>query len=159
LNGLSKSFLQYPADAMPLHEDSTYAWQVAASYGGQSLGVTDISSFSVRKNENKKTADINYPVASKVSKERFYLTQGVFYFAYDNETNEKTLSYSIVSMDKSMHKFKELPQINLRPGINRIQVDLQQSGNLKSGTYYYLEITDKKQQVYKLMYYYVDKKN
>jgi hypothetical protein len=156
LSGISNSFLNYPADAMPLQNGSTYAWQVAASYGGQSLGVTDIGSFSVKKNEIKKTDATNYPVASKVSKERFYISNGAFHFVYNNSTNEKTLSYTIKRMDKSMESFKGLPKIELRPGMNSLQVNLKQSGKLKNGTYYYLEITDKKKQVYKLMYYYVE---
>jgi len=156
LSGLSNSFLNYPADAMPLQNGSSYAWQVAASYGGQSLGVTDIGSFSVKKNETKNADATNYPVAAKVSKERFYSSNGTFHFVYNNLTNEKTLSYTIKSMDKSMENFKGLPKIGLRPGMNSLQIDLKQSGKLKNGTYYYLEITDKKKQVYKLMYYYVE---
>jgi hypothetical protein len=156
LTGLSTTFLNYPADATPLRPDGHYAWQIAASSGGQSLGVTDIWSFSIKKNENKKDDYINYPVVSKVSKERFYISHGVFFFAYNNMTNEKTLSYTIKSVDKSAENIKDLPKIQLRPGTNRLQVDLKKSGKLKNGNYYNLEIKDKKQQVYKLMYFYVE---
>jgi hypothetical protein len=156
LIGLTNSFLTYPADAVPLQNGSNYAWQVAANYRGQNIGVTDIGSFSVKKNEVKKTDVMNYPVASKVSKERFYVTNGVFHFVYNNSTNEPTLSYTITSMDKSMNKFKGLPKLTIGPGMNTLQVDLKQSGKLKNGTYYYLEITDKRREVYKLMYYYVE---
>jgi len=38
--------------------------------------------------------------------------------------------------------------------MNKLQIDLRQSTKLKSNTYYYLEIKDKKQQMYKLLYYY-----
>jgi hypothetical protein len=132
---------------------------VAASSGGQSLGVADISSFSFNKAEKKEDPDMNYPVASKVSKERFYVSHGIFHFVYNNTANEKTLSYTIKTMDQSMETIKGLPEIKLNPGKNKLQVDLQKSGKLKNGTYYYLEIKDSHQQVYKLMYYYLDKTN
>jgi hypothetical protein len=156
MSGLSNTFLNYPMDATPLRVDGHYAWQVAASYQGQSLGVTDMWSFSVKNNNDKKEDDIQYPVASKVSKERFYVTHGIFHFVYNNSAHENTLTYTIKSMDKSIETISGLPVIKLNPGMNKLQVDLQKSGKLKNGTYYYLEIKDKRQQVYKLMYYYVE---
>jgi hypothetical protein len=154
LGGLSNTFLNYPADAPPLHVDGHYAWQVAASYGGQSLGATDIWSFTIKNSKQEKNDDINYPVAAKVSKEQFYLSHGIFHFAYDNRANEKTLSYTIKAIGKSTGNIKGLPTIELTPGMNKLQVDLKKSGKLKNGSYYYLEIKDNKRQVYKLIYYY-----
>lgn len=156
LNGLTNTFLSYPMDATPLRADGHYAWQVAASYAGQSLGVTDIWSFSVQNNKIKKDEDMEYPVASKVSKERFYVTHGVFHFVYNNINNEKTLNYIIKCMDKTVESITGLPEIKLNPGMNKVDVDIQQSGKLKNGTYYNLEIKDKRQQVYKLIYYYIE---
>ena len=155
LSGLSNTFLNYPADATPLHMDGHYAWQVAASYGVQSLGVTDMWSFTVKNKEEKKDDDIEYPVAEKVSKARFYVTHGVFHFVYNNKANEKVLSYTIKSMDNSVANMKELPPIELQPGMNKLDIDLKQRKELKNNTYYYLEIKDSRRQVYKLMYYYV----
>jgi hypothetical protein len=152
---ITNTFFKYPSDAAALRDGNHYAWQVAASSAGQSLGAMEPSSFTVKKVENK-SENINYPVASKVSKERFYVCHGVFYFSYDNMAHEKTLTYTIKSMDKSMENIKSLPALTLGPGMNRLKVDLSQSGQLKSNTYYYLEITDKKKQVYKLMYFYVE---
>jgi len=156
LNGLNNTFLNYPMNATPLQADGHYAWQVAASYAGESLGVTDIWSFSVKKKNNKKDADMEYPVVSKVSKERFYVTHGIFHFVYNNTNNEKALVYSIRGMDKSMETIKGLPEIKLTPGMNKLEVDLQESGKLKNDTYYNLEIKDKRHQVYKLIYYYIE---
>ncbi|HTA26702.1 MAG TPA: hypothetical protein VK809_02860 [Bacteroidia bacterium] len=156
LNGLTSTFISYPVSASPLHDDSKYAWQVAASIGGQNLGVTDINTFTVNKKEDKKAEVINYPVASKISKERFYVSHGIFYFAYNNKDNEKNLTYKINCVDKSRESIKGLPEVKLRPGMNNLQVDIKQCSKLKNGSYYYLEIKDTKQQVYKLMYYYLE---
>jgi len=156
LSGLSNTFLSYPMNATPLQADEHYAWQVAASYAGQSLGTTDIWSFSVKNNTAKKDEDMEYPVASKVSKERFYVTHGVFHFVYNNTNNEKTLTYTIKCMDKTVERITGLPEIKLNPGMNKLDVDIQQSGKLKNGTYYNLEIRDKREQVYKLIYYYIE---
>lgn len=156
MSGLSNTFLNYPLDATPLKVDGHYAWQVSASASGQSLGVTNMWSFSIKDNKVKKDNAIQYPVASKVSKERFYVTHGIFHFVYNNSANEKILSYTIKNMGKSIGNITGLPLIKLKPGMNKLQVDLQQSGKLKNGTYYYLEIRDKQQQVYKLMYYYTE---
>lgn len=156
LSGLNNTFLNYPVDATPLRPNGYYAWQVAANYGGQSLGITDIWSFTLKKAANKDNSEMNYPVASKISKERFYITHGVFHFVYNNTANDKTLLYTIKSMDKGMAGIKDLPKVKLRPGMNKLEVDLKNNGKLKNGTYYYLEITDKNRQVYKLMYYYIE---
>ncbi len=156
LSGLSTCFVNYPVDGVPLHDGCNYAWQVAASYGSQSLGVTDIGSFSEKKEKNKTQEAIIYPVATKINKERFYVSHGIFRFAFNNTANEKTLSYTIKSMDKANENIKGLPDIELKPGMNKLKVDLKQSSKLQNGKYYYLEITDKKRQVYKLMYYYVE---
>jgi len=153
LSGLSNTFLNYPVDATPLRADAHYAWQVSASSGGQSLGVTDMWSFTVKKDNDKKDDNVEYPVATKVAKERFYLTDGVFHFVYNNTANETTLSYTIKSMTTAK-QISGLPVIKLKPGMNKLKVDLQQSGMLKSGTYYNLQIRDSRQQLYKITYYY-----
>jgi len=152
---ITNTFYKYPSDAVALQDGNNYAWQVSASSGGQGLGVAEPSSFTVKKVENKN-GGIDYPVASKVSKERFYVCHGVFYFSYDNMAHQKTLTYTIKRMDKSMENIKSLPVLTLGAGMNRLKVDLSHSGQLKNNTYYYLEITDNKKQVYKLMYFYVE---
>lgn len=45
LVGLTNNFLSYPVDAPPLENTCQYAWQVAASSAGKSLGTADIHIF------------------------------------------------------------------------------------------------------------------
>lgn len=150
---LTSAFLSYPVNA-PALTPGTYVWQVEANSGSVNIGTTDIGSFNVKAPESSQE-NIIYPVASKSSKEKFYVSRGIFRFAYDNTCNENILSYTIISM-KNHEKLKGLPEFALRPGVNRLQVDLKQSGALKNGDYYYLEIKDKRGQTYKVMYYYLE---
>lgn len=67
LNGLTNNFLSYPTDAPTLENSTQYAWQVAASSAGKSLGVADVNTFSVvQKNDEKSKPELApLPTSSK----------------------------------------------------------------------------------------------
>lgn len=131
----------------------TYVWQVAANSGGSNIGTTDIGSFNVLSSSIVNES-ITYPMAAKVGKGKFYVSHGIFHFAYNNKTNDKTLSYQILSMNKNQ-PLKGLPKITLEPGVNKLKIDLNHNPELKNNNYYYLEITDKTGGIYKITYYYI----
>ncbi len=144
---------------MPLlvHVNGHYAWQVAASCGGQSLGVTDMWSFTVKKNETQSDDDIIYPFAAKTANSKFYVSHGIFRFAYNNKNGEASLSYKLHCMGDNMKAIPNLPTLKLMAGVNKLALDLRDAAALKENQYYYLEITDSKGQVYTLTYYYLKK--
>jgi hypothetical protein len=154
LSGLTTNTLNYPVDAQPLQVGQTYAWQVAATYEGYNLGTTDIWTFTVKVPEPPVSESIIYPVVSKKSDAKFYVTHGVFRFAYVNRANEKNLKYTIKQADNKGTLLSNLPVEALKPGTNKIQVDLSKNPGLKKDSFYTLEITDTKKQSYKLLYYY-----
>lgn len=57
LEGLTNNFLSYPSDAPALDNGAQYAWQVAASSAGKSLGEADISTFSVVHRTDQKSQE------------------------------------------------------------------------------------------------------
>jgi hypothetical protein len=155
LTDLTNTYLNYPVSAPELKSGSTYAWQVGASYEGYNLGTTDIWTFTVKVKEEPPMDDIIYPFVSKKSDAKFYVSHGIFRFAYDNKANEKELTYKITGTDKKQEKLLSLPQVILKSGVNKVQVDIRKNAALKKNEYYNLEVKDSKGKIYKLLYYYV----
>ena len=154
LQGLPSTYTNYPASAQQLEPGITYAWQVGASYEGYSLGTTEIWTFTVKPPPPPPTEPIIYPMAIKVSDGHFYVTHGVFRFAYNNKSNDKKLSYIIKPMDKK-ESFSDLPEVDIKPGTNRLEVDLTHHTGLVENHYYELKIRDGKGQMYKLLFCYL----
>jgi len=107
LNDLTNTYLNYPISAPELKTGSSYAWQVGASYEGYNLGTTDIWTFTVKGKEQPPTDDIIYPFVSKKSDAKFYVSHGIFRFAYNNKANEKALTYRITYTDTKQEKQEE----------------------------------------------------
>jgi hypothetical protein len=156
LNGLTNINLNYPADAPCLQQGREYAWQVGASYEGYNLGTTDIWTFKIKKPVIKETDDAIYPVASKKSDAKFYVSHGIFHFAYNNKNGEKNLTYTIQSIGENKERLKSLPDIMLKPGMNKIDIDVKHNPGLKSECYYDLMVKDSKGQIFKILYYYIE---
>jgi len=154
LDNLPSTYTSYPVSSQSLQVGITYAWQVGASYEGFSLGQTEIWTFTVKPPDPPPADDIIYPVAAKTSDGHFYVTKGIIRFAYDNKANDKKLNYVIKRMDKH-ENLKSLPEIEVKAGMNKLEVDVSHNTGLKEKQYYDLEITDKKGQVYKVMFYYI----
>jgi hypothetical protein len=155
LSNLSNTNLTYPATAPALQPGVNYAWQVAASYEGYSLGTTDVWIFTLKPPPPPPSDIVIYPVANKISDGHYYVTRGILRFAYINKANDKKLKYVIKVMGKK-ENLKRLPEVSINPGTNKLQVDLRKNAGLKKDQYYDLQITDSKGQVYKLLYYYIN---
>ncbi|HWY99322.1 MAG TPA: hypothetical protein VNY36_09560, partial [Bacteroidia bacterium] len=154
LDNLSSTYITYPATAEELKPGITYAWQVGASYEGYSLGTTDMWTFTVKPPPPPPADDIIYPVASKTSDGHFYVTKGIIRFAYVNKANDKKLSYVIRRLAKKKN-LESLPELDIKAGANKLEIDLQHNTGLKEKEYYDLQITDSKGQVYKVLFYYI----
>jgi hypothetical protein len=154
LSGLTTNTMNYPVTAPVLQTGHDYAWQVAASYQEYSLGVTDIWEFKVKPPDPIPPDPIIYPVASNKSDSKFYISHGVFRFAYNNKENEKGLTYTITKMDSKKTVLNGLPEMQLKSGINKMQIDLRKNPGLKDGNYYTLEISDNKKEIFKVLYLY-----
>jgi hypothetical protein len=75
-------------------------------------------------------------------------------FAYTNSANDKKLTYVIKDLSKK-ENLKSLPELTIKPGSNKLEIDLRHNTGLRQKDYYDLQITDSKGQVYKLMFYYI----
>jgi hypothetical protein len=154
LTGLATIYTTYPGTAQELQPGVNYAWQVSASYEGYSLGTTEIWTFTLKPPPPPPADDVIYPVASKVSDGHFYVTKGIIRFAYNNSANDKKLNYVIKRLDKKVN-LKSLPDLEVKPGTNKLEIDLRHNAGLKEKEYYDLVITDSKGQVYRVMFYYI----
>lgn len=154
LDGLTNTYTMYPVTAPALEYGKNYVWQVAASCDGYNLGVTDMWEFTLKPPPPAPQEAIIYPFASIVSDGHFYVTHGIFRFAYNNKNNDTQLRYVIKRMDKK-EDLKPLPVISIKPGTNKIEVDVRHNHGLRANKYYGLEITDTKGQVYKLLFMYI----
>jgi len=156
LSGLTGTSLNYPADAVALQPGAEYAWQVGASYQSYDLGITEIWEFTVKKQVQNVPDAIIYPVASKKSDAKFYISHGIFRVAYNNKNSEKSLVYKIQSIGQDKEGLKSLPEIFLKPGVNKVDIDIKHNPGLKSEKYYTLTIKDNKGQLFTVLYYYLE---
>lgn len=107
-SGLLLPQLPYPSMAPPLETKQDYVWQVAAFSGAQSLGITEIWSFSIGEQsafkegeEEEEADDLYFPRIDNFKCDGHYMTSGIIRFAYDNRSADTALLYEVLIIDTS----------------------------------------------------------
>jgi hypothetical protein len=162
LNNVLRHDMQYPFDAPALKEEVVYAWQVQKmAAGGQGvIAKSEAWTFTLRS--EKKTPDQKYAVMKKKPDAGYYLAaNGKIFFRFDEAYAGSNLKCRILNEQNQEMKpeteneqKKEVGANSLNAkstGYNRYELDLS-SMNLKSG-YYFLEVTNEKNDKYILKFY------
>jgi hypothetical protein len=133
--------LLYPPDASDLEAGKTYAWQITALSGDYNLGTTEIWTFSTAARDRIPDEEESYRFALEAPDGTLYLAQkGVLRFAYVNRAEAKTLDYFIQSLSTTDKTGIKPRQIDLRPGINKMDINLSAEASLTAGQKYQLVI-------------------
>ena len=114
-------------------------------YNGISLGETAIWEFIIQQEEREKDKEnsISYRFVKPEIGTGYYLADDMLFFAYDNRTNEIKLNYEVFGENDFNHSISNLPDISLNKGINKIDIAVEDLGDLELNTNYVLKITDK----------------
>ena len=140
LDNIPSTTVNYPSFAPDLKEGSTECWQVIAYQNGVILSRSEIWEFTVQCQDPVK------PGLNDSYRELKYLVNGNYYYAtrtlkfsYQNNYNIKKLTYEIYETENGSAKIKNLPDIPLNRGLNKIDIDLTDL-NLQEGKHYLLKV-------------------
>ena len=140
MDNIPSTSVNYPSYAPDLMEDSTYCWQVVAYQNGVILSRSEIWEFTVQCKEAGTPASLDsYRELKSLVNGNYYYATAWLKFTYQNNYNYKKLHYEIYETGKGLTAVKNLPEIPLIPGLNKIDIDLTQL-DLDEGKHYVLRV-------------------
>ena len=153
---LNVNNLFYAGNTAALEVGEQYVWQVhAIDRRGNIIASTSIWTFTIVDDDPNILQPIDkeasFPLISTHSTAVSYLNTGSkIRFAYDNWEHRAQLDYTIHSIEVNNTRLKELPEVNLIPGMNTIELDVERIRGMKKGASYELEIREDSK-VYKMI--------
>ena len=142
--GLVQPFLVYPSDALALEEGKSYIWQATAYYQNREIGQTSVWVFHYKpplENAVAPTTEASYRFVKNQSDGTHYLSDNTLRLAFDNRHYHNSLSYQIVAVNDNKRAINSLPEIALKPGLNKLDIPIENLG-LLDGERYLLSIEE-----------------
>lgn len=137
------NILNYPAQSPELQEGKKYAWQVIAYHDKTSVIQSEIWSFTVNCTERKADSTAySYAEMRVESNGNFYVADKIVRFSFNNPYGEGKLQYEIKDLSDPSKKMKKLPEVNMKAGLNRIDLDLSRNPSFKNGGQYILTVSN-----------------
>jgi hypothetical protein len=140
MDNIPSTSVNYPSYAPDLQEDSTYCWQVVAYQNGMILSKSEIWEFTVQCHDPATPASMDsYRELKSLMNGNYYYATAWLKFTYQNNYSYKKLHYEIYETEKGSAQIKNLPDIPLVQGLNKIDIDLTQL-DLEEGKHYMLKV-------------------
>lgn len=140
LDNISGTTINYPASRPELKEGKTYCWQVIAYQQGVVVSRSEIWEFTVQCNEPAKSLpNDSYRELRSLEKANYYIANRVLKFSMNNAYNVEKLNYTLLDISNGMKPVKDLPNVKLINGLNKIDINLTELG-LEAGQHYYLKV-------------------
>jgi len=149
---VNEKFLTYPLNAIPLEYGKTYAWQVMAIKDGRVAGISEAWIFKpVEKKINEKIEADCYRIIARELNNGNYIYGNILKFAYKNTTREKILNYTVKDISSGAF-LKNVPLLELKPGLNKIDLDLKELDGIIKGHQYEVQIRNTDNELYRLTF-------
>ncbi len=149
--------LLYPASAPDLKPGKTYAWQVTVYQNDVILTKSEIWTFSIKCDEQKKEiTNESYRMLNEYSTGDYYVANKILRFSFHNPYEAGDLDYNITSLHKPSKIIKGLPALKMKPGLNEFAVDLSELNGFTNGEEYQLKLRLKNGRVLNLRLIYKD---
>ncbi|HSC38936.1 MAG TPA: hypothetical protein VLD19_13735 [Chitinophagaceae bacterium] len=140
LDNISSTTVSFPSFAADLTEGKTYCWQVVVYQQGLIVSKSDIWQFTVQcKEEQAPLGGDSYRELKLLQNGNYYISSRMLKFTFRNNYNIKKLNYTILDIEKGGEKIKNLPEVPLKPGINKIDIDISDL-DLVPGKHYLLKV-------------------
>lgn len=140
LDNISTTTINYPANYPELKEGHTYCWQVAAYQQGLIISTSEVWEFTVQCEEKPPPVPSDsYRELKLLMNGNYYIANGYLKFSFLNNYYIKKLNYSILDITDGFRKIKRLPEVELKPGHNKIDIDLTDM-KLEEGKSYLLKV-------------------
>lgn len=137
-----QSWMRYPANVPALEVGKYYAWQVMAYKDGMILTKSEIWRFKVACNEEPKPGVPfdSYRELKPVLEGDYYVAEKIIRFSLHNAYGPGKLEYTITDLADPAEKPKKLPVIDIRTGVNNIDLDPGKNKFFRDGGQYLLKV-------------------
>lgn len=140
LDNISSTSINYPTVNPELKEGKTYYWQVVAHEKGLIISRSEIWEFTVQCKEPTKPAPADsYRELKQLMSGNYYIANRALKFSFRNDYNVSKLRYVILDVADGSKEIKNLPEVRLQHGLNKINVDLADL-DLTEGNQYILKV-------------------
>jgi len=140
IDKITTTSINYPANSPDLQEGKTYAWQVIAYQQGIVISKSEVWEFTVQCKEPAiQTENDSYRELKSMVNGNYYIANGIIKFSYNNNYNLKKLQYTILDVENGRQPIKHVPGIDIRPGLNKIDIELGEL-DMKVGGHYILKV-------------------
>lgn len=157
LDQISGVAVNYPASYPELKEGKTYCWQVAAYQLGLIISTSEVWEFTVQCKESPiPESKDSYRDLKVLSAGNYYIANRFLKFAFTNNYNLSKLTYAIYDLSEGRKALKDLPEIKLISGVNRVDIDLTDL-ELISGRQYLLRVSPLGENPVEVKFVYQDK--
>ncbi len=140
LDNIPSTTVSYPSYAPDLQEGHTYVWQVVAYQNGIIVSRSEIWEFTVQCSDPvKPSPNDSYRELRDLVNGNYYYATRFLKFSYKNNYNIKKLSYEIYETEGGSKKVKNIPDVPIVQGLNKIDIDLSDL-DLQDGKHYMLKV-------------------
>ncbi len=140
LDNISTTSINYPANYPELKEGHTYCWQVAAYQQGLIISTSEVWEFTVQCDEKAPAVPSDsYRELKLLMNGNYYTANYYLKFSFRNDYANQKLEYEVLDLAEGGKKVKRLPEIELKRGLNLIDLDLSDS-DLRPGGHYILKV-------------------
>jgi len=140
MDNIPSTTINYPSFAPDLQEGKTYVWQVIAYQAGLILSRSEIWEFTVQCKDPVPNDPVDsYRELKLLQNGNYYITSRLLRFSFQNNYNVGKLSYSIHDIANAGKAVEHLPDLPLKHGLNKIDIDLSDL-DLGSGKQYLLKV-------------------
>lgn len=139
LDNISGTTLMYPSNYPELKEGVTYYWQVVAYQQNIIISTSEVWEFTVQCKEKNIEDNDSYRELKLLVNGNYYITSQYLKFSFLNNYNVKKLQYAILDVEEGGKPVKQVPDVLLVQGLNKIDIDISELG-LKNGRSYVLKV-------------------
>lgn len=138
---LTANTLMYPVNIPELKEGVSYAWQVTIYSGLTIIKKSEIWTFTVKCQDDKKIPPgDSYRELKEVDNGDYYIANKYLRFSFYNPYSANILSYTIECLSDVKNVVKGLPKLQSLNGINKYDLDLTDNKSFKVGNEYLLKV-------------------
>jgi hypothetical protein len=146
-NEITSNQAQFPSDAVPLSNNSKYAWQLSISYKGELLSRSEPSTFTYKDEIEyiEMPRNLSYVDITEIESGANLFAVGEFKFKFPSDV-KNNLTAELFELKKDKKKSIELNenQFDVNLGVNKFELDLKDQVYLKHLKKYELLLKDSK---------------
>lgn len=140
LDNITSTTVSYPASRPELKEGRTYCWQVVAHQQNIVVSKSEIWEFTIQCQDSaRQLFSDSYRELKSLVNGNYYIANRAISFSLINNYSQGKLIYTVIDPANRSQKIRNLPEVKLAAGLNKIDIDLTES-DLVPGKQYLLRV-------------------